>query len=29
MMSMEHVDCECLNNENCYLFSEQHLVNPS
>jgi len=26
MMSMEHVDFECLNNEN--LFSEQHLATP-
>lgn len=28
MMSMEHVDCEVLNNETCYLFNEQHLATP-
>lgn len=26
MMSMKHAGYECLNNENYYLFSQQHLV---
>lgn len=22
---MGHIDCDCFNNENCFLFNEQHL----